>query len=420
MTAKRSSQRKTGKVRVLKANDPKYRQEQKYRVLLYEVLVELAMARRDPYIKARTDGSRALEELTMTTIKTNFIHAAAIGMASLTFVLLTACQGGDGSPSNPPVTPPVTPPAASFQVVSFGDSLSDVGTYAPIAQRVGGGRFTTNPGQVWTQDVANFYGGTLTAAYTGGFAFPVTAHPDGLGYAQGGARVTDPNGVDFKANGLGPTTVPVVTQLHNYLASHGSFNAGQLVLVNGGGSDIRIHADAVTGGSETTAQADQAVTLAAQQLGAIAAQILTAGAKHVVVSNVGNIGASPLGVNSADHGAELTLLTQTFNAALIGALQAIGIQNQVILVDAYTFTNDTIATFQAKGFTVSNTGIACNIQLLSLRSLPIPSSLFCSPDTYTVSNADQTYMFADQDHPTTHFHALFAAFVEQAVAAAPR
>jgi len=246
----------------------------------------------------------------------------------------------------------------------------------------------------------------------------LTAHPDGLGYAQGGARVTDPDGIDFKANGSGATTVPVVTQVQNYVAAHGSFNANQLVLVNGGGSDIRIHADAVAGGSETTTQADQAISLAAQQLAGIVGQILQAGAKHVVVSNVGNIGVSPLGVGSADHGAELTELTQAFNGALTSALQASGIQNQVISVDAYTFTNNILAAFQMNGFTVSNTDEGCSLKLLSAQILP--SSLFCSPATYTVPNADQTYMFADTVHPTTHFHALFASFVEQAVSTATK
>jgi len=45
------------------------------------------------------------------------------------------------------------------------------------------------------------------------------------------------------------------------------------------------------------------------------------------------------------------------------------------------------------------------------------SSLFCSPATYTVAGADQTYVFADTVHPSTHSHALFAQFVEQQIAA---
>ncbi|WP_454741779.1 SGNH/GDSL hydrolase family protein [Cupriavidus necator] len=331
------------------------------------------------------------------------------GLLCVAVTLFAACGGSDND------SKPVENPPLKFQVVSFGDSLSDVGTYAPVAQLVGGGRFTTNPGQVWTQDVANFFGGTLSAAQTGGYGAPVQNHADGLGYAQGGARVTDPNGINFKSNGLGALTVPITTQLQNHLAAHGNFNDGQLVLVQGGGSDILIHADAVVGGRETSADADQAVTLAAQQLAAIVGKILQAGAKHVVVSNVGNIGVSPRGVSDASLGSLLTGLTSSFNSALTNALQAAGIQNQVINIDQFAFINDVLAHFKEKGFLVSNTGTGCNLQLLS-KEIEV-SSLFCSPKTYTVPDADQTYMFADEIHPTTHLHSLFATLVEQAVPA---
>lgn len=332
------------------------------------------------------------------------------GLLFIAVALFAACGGSDDD------NKPVTNPPLKFQVVSFGDSISDVGTYAPVAELAGGGRFTTNPGQVWTQDVANFFGGTLTAAQTGGYGAPVKDHADGLGYAQGGARVTDPNGINFKSNGLGALTMPIAVQLERHLALHGNFNDGQLVLVQGGGSDILIHADAVVGGSETPADASQAVTLAAQQLAAIVGRTLQAGAKHVVVSSVGDVGVSPLGASDASLGTLLTGLTTTFNLALTNALQAAGIQNRVINIDQSAFIHDVLAHFREKGFQVGNTGTGCNLQLLS-KEIEV-SSLFCSPKTYTVPDADQSYMFADQVHPTTHLHALFATLVEQAVQAA--
>ena len=196
------------------------------------------------------------------------IGSVRSGLLFIAVALFTACGGSDDD------NKPVTNPPLRFQVVSFGDSIYDVGTYAPVAELVGGGRFTTNPGQVWTQDVANFFGGTLTAAQTGGNGAPVKDHTDGLGYAQGGARVTDPNGINFKENGLGALTVPIAVQLERHLSLHGNFNDSQLVLVQGGGSDILIHAEAVAGGSETPADADQAVTVAGQQLAAIVGKIL--------------------------------------------------------------------------------------------------------------------------------------------------
>ena len=42
-------------------------------------------------------------------------------------------------------------------------------------------------------------------------------------------------------------------------------------------------------------------------------------------------------------------------------------------------------------------------------------SLFCSPQTYVSKEADETFMFADTVHPTTHLNALVAEFVEQQI-----
>ena len=42
-------------------------------------------------------------------------------------------------------------------------------------------------------------------------------------------------------------------------------------------------------------------------------------------------------------------------------------------------------------------------------------SLFCSPQTYVSKGADETFMFADTVHATTHLNALFAGFAEQQI-----
>ena len=46
---------------------------------------------------------------------------------------------------------------------------------------MGGGRFMTNPGQVWTQDAAQYYGDTLSAAFTIGVTHQLSMQ-GGLGY----------------------------------------------------------------------------------------------------------------------------------------------------------------------------------------------------------------------------------------------
>jgi len=88
--------------------------------------------------------------------------------ACAAFGFVAACGGGGDSNSTPPG-------GVTLQVVSFGDSLSDVGTYSPVATAdFGGGRFTTNPGQIWVQNVAQYYGGTVTPAQTGGLGIPLS------------------------------------------------------------------------------------------------------------------------------------------------------------------------------------------------------------------------------------------------------
>jgi phospholipase/lecithinase/hemolysin len=316
--------------------------------------------------------------------------------------LLSACGGRVGSGSSGAAAPAG---GIDLQVVSFGDSLSDVGTYAPLASVVGGGRFTTNPGQVWTQDVAQYYGDTLTAAYTIDATKKLSSQ-GGLGYAEGGATVATPANLNnFLVGVIGDVEMPVTEQVSRYLSEHGSFNAGQLVLVWAGANDV-LRAGALPAAAPT-------IQTAANALAQVVGQIVAGGAAHVVLVNVPNVGLSPKGLAASDGGANLTQLSQLFNNDLTSALQASGLQSKVIEVDSYTWLNQLIANFQANGFAVSNTGQACDPS-----KTPDDTSLLCSPRTYVASNADQAYMFADDLHPTTHVHTLFAQYVEQRVAAA--
>ncbi|MEX3934398.1 SGNH/GDSL hydrolase family protein [Paraburkholderia phymatum] len=322
-------------------------------------------------------------------------------LASLVILIavLAACGGGGGGSSG--ASSP--PGGVRLQVVSFGDSLSDVGTFAPVASTVGGGRFTTNPGQVWTQDVAQYYGDTLSAAFTVSVDHKLSAH-DGLGYAEGGATVSTPANLnDFLVDVIGNVEMPVNQQVSSYLAAHGSFNAGQLVLVWAGANDV------LRAGSPPAAVTT--VQAAAITLAQIVGQIVQNGGTHVVVVNVPNVGISPKGRVASDGGANLTQLSQLFNTTLNAALQGSGLQGKVIQIDSYNWVNQIIANFKGNGFAVSNTGQACDPA-----KTPDDTALLCSPATYVTPNADQTYMFADDLHPTTRLHTLFAQFVEQQIA----
>ena len=197
-------------------------------------------------------------------------------------IALASCGGG--SDSSPPVTP-----IGINQLVTFGDSLSDVGTYkvGSIAA-VGGGQFTVNSAtsKNWTELLAARLNlPAPCAAQTGfsplipGFTGAATVNVAACrNYAQGSARVTSTYGPNskaiqdfvFNANGgagggdaavtaaanaspLGLTALPVVSQINNHLAAvGGSFSDRDLVVVLAGGNDVFLNlggvGPAATGG----------------------------------------------------------------------------------------------------------------------------------------------------------------------------
>ncbi|TFW20711.1 SGNH/GDSL hydrolase family protein [Duganella callida] len=177
-----------------------------------------------------------------------------LALAAMALAVLAGCGGG----SDPAPGDQTTKVKYASQV-SFGDSLSDVGTYAVgTVAALKGGKFTINgdntaisstlTGKNWTELVAAQIGvAAPCAAVTGldgdaskGFSVPATAHAGCYGYAQGGARVTNPVGPNNKLTGsaLGALTYPVATQIANHLkAVGGKFKGDELVLVMAGGND---------------------------------------------------------------------------------------------------------------------------------------------------------------------------------------
>src|SRR5258708_19338954 len=64
-----------------------------------------------------------------------------------------------------------TPPGGvKLQMIAFGDSLLDVGTYQQFAKaNLNGGQFTTNPSKIFVEDLACTYGCLLLPAFQVGF-----------------------------------------------------------------------------------------------------------------------------------------------------------------------------------------------------------------------------------------------------------
>src|SRR5262245_54121924 len=101
-----------------------------------------------------------------------------LGLSLLAAALLAACGGGDAPyvPGTSPTSGAPTTKGSFTKLVVFGDSLSDIGAYAPATSLTGngqppyfGGKFTTNgaTGTVWVENLAAKMGLTITPAEVG-------------------------------------------------------------------------------------------------------------------------------------------------------------------------------------------------------------------------------------------------------------
>jgi phospholipase/lecithinase/hemolysin len=375
----------------------------------------------------------------------------------LSGLLLAGCGGGD--PDVPGTGTPAGAPTSKgtfTAVVSFGDSLSDIGTYAPATSLTGngqapyfGGKFTTNSttGTVWVENLSTALGVVTTPAQVGFGASsvmcPAAASPalatTCTAYGQGGSRVTDPNGIGHAGGAL---TVPMVTQIANHLTRFGTFKSSDLILVYGGNNDVftqfgvfaataaQIQADAAAGkltadqanqalfAAQTSAQA--AMKVAAQELANdVTTQILAKGGKYVAVVLISDIADTPFG-NSLPASAKpvLTSLSQVFNLWLRD-----GLTNQPVqLIDAYAIFKDGYSNPSKYGI-VNNTTPACDvakINAITHGAVTDGSSLFCNgtpgaPYNGLTTGANvTTWQFADSVHPTTGGHKIISdAFTAQ-------
>lgn len=186
------------------------------------------------------------------------MHWNPTKLATLTAALLLSACGGGGSETSTKVT--------FTSLVSFGDSLSDVGTYkVGTIAAVGGGKFTVNgttTGPVnWTELLAAQLNLTapcpaetgLKSTITGIPAVTVVDNANCTNYAQGSSRVTStvaPNSyVLGQLQGqpsIGFMAVPVTTQIATHLTAHGNYTGKELVTVLAGANDIFMHLNAVS------------------------------------------------------------------------------------------------------------------------------------------------------------------------------
>ena len=434
-----------------------------------------------------------------------------IALALASALGLAGCGGG-GNPSPPSLasvasvnaasTAPTSPPGGGFkQIVAFGDSLSDDGAYTLAAVSTygatvpftglpypAGGQFTVNGDTSgnWTGVLAsslklgltpNVIGyGTPSGVMYLGAAGPTSAPtfcafsaPPSSGqatctnFAQGGSMVSNANGIGHSGGAL---TLPVTTQVQNYLAQfNGSFNSNQLVTVLAGNNDIftalgtvsatvtqavtqavtsalqqnpsltpaqiaQIQAEAQQSATTSAVSAAQTnVATAADELAAQIKLITSKGAKYVMVYTLPDSSQTPFGRGLPYTGMTppqappagyvcdntvtttpcylLSNLVQVFNQRLLNDLQG----QPVKVLDGYSLLNQEVTNPAQFGFTNVTTPW-CNPATTS--------SLLCNVNTpYAAAGASAanlgTWLFADTVHPTPAGYKIIASTTLQAM-----
>lgn len=283
------------------------------------------------------------------------------------------------------------------RVISFGDSLSDLGTYGARTEGRTAGRFTTNPGPIWVEIVATEMGGSVTGYRQAGWGRGEHVL-GGLAYGEGGSRITEQpgsNNTDATAGaGSGQTTMPVREQISIHLRRD-EFRAQDVVLVWAGANDIFRHA---LFAPAPTAEAGEAyVRDAARSLAAEVRRIVAAGQPRVVVLTIDDYGETPSARNGPNR-EKLSRWSNAFNADLIAGLLGAPVQ----LVDANRLLRE-----------IRNEPVRFNLQqglapACALSTLPQRSVAFCSTETLVAPDAHLTHLYADGVHLTTAGHRLVA------------
>ena len=292
----------------------------------------------------------------------------------------------------------------------IGDSLSDAGAYSQSIQAQGMGalpainyKFLTNApdgsaltfGEVLGNELGLSLGPNVYSAV------PLAGLDEvalgGTIYAEGGSRVTDPNGIGFNVS-QGITTRSLTEQVDRMLADQGSFGDNDLMILWGGANDVFAQAGLVGAAAITPDQAAANMAQAATELVGLVDRVREAGAESVIVVTIPDIGTTPFGVSQGAQGAALqTGLSSAFNTTLLNT-----IGDRAVIVDSQKLLGALQADPAKYGFDAPNAAVvpAC------------PGSSLSCLQGLDASADSEDRIFADGVHPTTAGHALFgqAAF----------
>lgn len=287
-----------------------------------------------------------------------------------TTALLAACGS---STTESAITP--------SRFIGFGDAHSDVGQT--------GKKYTVNDGTVnnWAAQVAQRYGKTLTPSSTGGQS-----------YAIGNARVA------LTPDAAGNASTPTVQAQITAFLSKNTLGTSDVVLINGGISDLIVNMAAVQAGTLTEAGMVTNAQTAGKALATEVRRLVTAGAKYVVVSGTYDLSKTPW-AKTIGKTALLTQASSQFNEALLVSL--VDLSANVLYLDAAYFVNLYDSTPAAYGFGNRDQPPVCN-SVDSTNGIGIGTnqvnSLLCTPTTVLAGANPTAYIYADPVYFTPSAH----------------
>ena len=272
------------------------------------------------------------------------------------------------------------------RMIAFGDGMSDVGQK--------GTRYTVNDGSVnnWTLQVASGYGKTLTASSAGGKS-----------YAAGNARIV------AKPDAAGSnTTLTVKEQIDSFLASN-TFTGDDLVMINGGISDLIVGMAAVQAGTLSSADFVAQAKQSGQALAAQVRRLVNAGAPHVVVAGTYDLSKTPWAV-SIKQESLLADASLRFNEGLLIALNDLG--NKVLYVDAAYYVNLYTSVPGAYFFTNAADPVCTSVDAgngIGIGTGQVNSALCTASTLVSGANVD-AYVFADKVYLSPSAHRQFGNY----------
>ena len=337
------------------------------------------------------------------------------------------------------------------QTFFFGDSLTDSGAFAGNADAGDGTSFTTDPGNVWSENLADYLGTAALANNPNN----LSTDPNGTNYAQGGAQVSLPVGIGSTPSPQ--SAQPLTTQLETYLSSTGgTADPNALYSVWGGANDVFYNMILVGSGASMDSVLNN-LSNSGQSMAGIVQELADAGAGTIIIPNLPDIGTTPSSVlsviNTAGEGnpnlanalmaavSELaqsgddqelnalaaaetilgfpagaltpayeqmsylgTTLSSVYNDFLAAYLEQV--DANIILLDTHGLFNE-MMTNPSAFMLVNTTGVSCTTS----------SALPCTSDTLIDPMTPSVFLFADSVHPTTIGHQIFADYAYSVLSA---